>query len=194
MYEGTNPTALKSQQWLADTLLNLMEIKPYDEISIKDICKNADLSRQTFYNFFDSKDELFRFLLRNCYDDRLKSFERIPTSKEAISAFVATVRNNPRLVSAIVKNNMGNLVSDEIFNSITKFLNNFLSDNSDSFDFSYYIVLISGSLTHFLLYYAKKGEDMSEEKLTRILETFLSGKMFRFLRMMNKTNSNEEKN
>ena len=32
MYEGNNPTALKSQQWLADTLLDLMEQKPYEEI------------------------------------------------------------------------------------------------------------------------------------------------------------------
>ena len=27
MYEGNNPTALKSQQWLGDTLIDLMEEK-----------------------------------------------------------------------------------------------------------------------------------------------------------------------
>ena len=43
MYNGNNPTALKSQQWLTQTLLELMEEKPYEEISIRDICKKADL-------------------------------------------------------------------------------------------------------------------------------------------------------
>ena len=53
MYNGNNPTAIKSQRWLTETLLELMEEMPYDDISIMDICKKADLSRQTFYNYFD---------------------------------------------------------------------------------------------------------------------------------------------
>ena len=100
MYDGNNPTALKSQQWLTENLLDLMEEKPYEEISIMDICKKADLSRQTFYNYFESKEELFRYLLRSTYDSKLNSLETIPTSKDAISIFVNTAKENDRLVSA----------------------------------------------------------------------------------------------
>ncbi len=182
MYSGNNPTAIKSQQWLAETLLNLMEEKPYVDISIKDICVNADLSRQTFYNYFDSKEELFRFLLRSSYEEKLNSFDSIPQAKEAISAFVSTMRDNPKLVDAIVKNNMGNIVADEIFNGISRFLYKFMPNFKDHPDFSCYIVLLSGALTHFLLYYARNCSDMPEKKVTRILETFLSGKVFRLLR------------
>lgn len=182
MYEGTNPTAIKSQQWLGNTLLDLMEQKPYEEISIKDICTNADLSRQTFYNYFESKDELFRYLLKSTYEDKLNSIDEIPSSKEAISTFVNTMKENDRLVSVIVKNNMGNLVSDEIFKSITRFLNRFIPNFENQPDFAYHVVLLSGALTHFLTYYARNNNEMSEEKLTHILETFLSGKIFRLLR------------
>ncbi len=182
MYSGNNPTAIKSQQWLAETLLNLMEEKPYADISIKDICISADLSRQTFYNYFDSKDELFRFLLRSTYIEKINSFDSIPQSKEAISAFVSTMRDNPRLVDVIVKNNMGNIVSDEIFKAISQFLYKFIPNFKDHPDFSCYIVLLSGALTHFLLYYARNCSDMSEKKMTKILETFLSGKVFKLLR------------
>ncbi len=182
MYNGNNPTAMKSQQWLAQTLLELMETKPYDDISIKDICIKADLSRQTFYNYFESKDELFRFLLRSTYAEKLDSLDEIPASNEAISAFVNTVRENQRLVSAIVKNNMGNLVSDEIFNAITQFLNRFIPDFENQPDFSYHVVLLSGALTHFMLYYARNNSEMSEKEMTHILETFLSGKIFKLIR------------
>ncbi len=182
MYDGNNPTALKSQQWLTETLLELMEEKSYTDISIMDICKKADLSRQTFYNYFESKDELFRHLLRKTYEDKLLSFDSIPSSDEAISAFVSTMKENPRLVSAIVKNNMGNLVSDEIFKSITHFLNRFIPHFESQPHFSYYIVLLSGSLTHFLTYYAKNNNEMSEKEMAQILETFLSGRVFKLLR------------
>jgi AcrR family transcriptional regulator len=182
MYSGNNPTAIKSQQWLTETLLELMEEKPYVEISIMDICKKADLSRQTFYNYFESKDDLFRFLLRSMYTEKLNSLTEIPSSDEAISAFVSVVRDNPRMVNAIVKNNMGNLVSDEIFNAITSFLNSFIPDFEHQPDFSYHIVLLSGALTHFMLYYAKNNKELSEKEMTKILETFLSGKIFKLLR------------
>ena len=59
MYSGTNPTALQSQRWIADSLTGLMLEKSYARITIQDICKRADLSRQTFYNFFNSKESIF---------------------------------------------------------------------------------------------------------------------------------------
>ena len=182
MYNGNNPTAIKSQQWLTETLLELMEEKPYVDITIMDICKKADLSRQTFYNYFESKDELFRFLLRSTYERKLTSLTEIPSSNEAISSFVSVVRDNPRMVNVIVKNNMGNLVSDEIFNAITRFLNRFVPDFDHQPDFAYHVVLLSGALTHFMLYYARNNEQLSEKEMTKILETFLSGKIFKLLR------------
>lgn len=182
MYNGNNPTALKSQQWLTQTLLELMEEKPYVDISIMDICKKADLSRQTFYNYFESKDDLFRYLLRSTYDKKLNSLTEIPSSDEAISAFVSVVRENPRMVNAIVKNNMGNLVSDEIFNAITQFLNRFIPNFEHQPDFAYHVVLLSGALTHFMLYYARTNKELSEKEMTKILETFLSGKVFKLIR------------
>ena len=182
MYEGKNPTALKSQQWLGNTLLELMEIKPYEEISIKDICQHADLSRQTFYNFFNSKEELFRYVLRSTYEEKLNAQTEIPSSKEAISTFVNTTKENKRLVAVIVKNNLGNIVSDEIFKSITHFLNRFIPNFENQPDFAYYVVFLSGALTHFMTYYARNNSEMSEEEMTRILESFLSGKVFRLLR------------
>ena len=168
MYSGNNPTALKSQQWLSETLLELMEEKPYVDISIMDICKKSDLSRQTFYNFFESKDELFRFLLRSTYERKLSDLTEIPSSDEAISAFV---RENPRMVNAIVKNNMGNLVSDEIFNAITRFLNRFIPDFEHQPDFAYHVVLLSGALTHFMLHYARNNEELSEKEIAAYVAT-----------------------
>lgn len=48
---------------LTDTLFELMQQKPFEEISVIDICKSAQVNRSTFYNRFDDKQQLLEQLL-----------------------------------------------------------------------------------------------------------------------------------
>ena len=61
MYTGKNPSALRSKDWLRKALLQLLEEQKYTQITIKEICVRADLSRQNFYQMFDSKDEVMEY-------------------------------------------------------------------------------------------------------------------------------------
>ncbi|MBR1585360.1 MAG: TetR family transcriptional regulator [Clostridia bacterium] len=69
MYCGNNKTALASQRQIAEALLHLLDERPYGDISVSAICKQADVSRQTFYSLFQSKENVITFALRNdcCY-------------------------------------------------------------------------------------------------------------------------------
>ena len=69
MYCGNNKTALTSQRQIADALLQLLGEQPYGSISVSSICKRAEVSRQTFYSLFQSKENVITFALRNdcCY-------------------------------------------------------------------------------------------------------------------------------
>ena len=69
MYCGNNKTALSSQRQIADALLGLLAEQAYAEISVSAICKRAQVSRQTFYSLFQSKENVMTFALRNdcCY-------------------------------------------------------------------------------------------------------------------------------
>ncbi|SNR99566.1 transcriptional regulator, TetR family [Anaerovirgula multivorans] len=53
----------EAQQWMMDALLRLMEKKPYKEIKIMEIVKEAGLARCTFYRHFSDKEQV---LLRCC--------------------------------------------------------------------------------------------------------------------------------
>lgn len=48
----------QAQEWFIGALLKLMKTKPYGQIRIKELSKNADLDRRTFYRYFKSKDEV----------------------------------------------------------------------------------------------------------------------------------------
>ncbi len=69
MYQGCNKTAQTSQTQITDALFALMEEKQYQDISITEICKKANVSRQTFYSLFSSKDNviIFRLMQYKCY-------------------------------------------------------------------------------------------------------------------------------
>ena len=63
MYKGTNKTALLSQQQIADAFFRLLKEYPYSSVSISAICKEACISRQTFYSLFESKENLVTYML-----------------------------------------------------------------------------------------------------------------------------------
>lgn len=78
MYHGNNPTAIRTQKWLVKGLLTLMNDKPYSSITILDLCKKSDLSRQTFYNFFHQKKKYYVF----AYNKNMKNnFPNVETWK-----------------------------------------------------------------------------------------------------------------
>lgn len=51
------------KECIADSLLGLMQQKPYDKISLQEITQNAGVGRATYYRNFSSKSEILTFKL-----------------------------------------------------------------------------------------------------------------------------------
>jgi len=60
--EKISPT--RSQTWIMNALLELMEIKPFQKIKINEISAKADLDRRTFYRYFKSKEDVLELYCR----------------------------------------------------------------------------------------------------------------------------------
>ena len=62
----------KTRALLVKALAELMEERPFSELSVVDICSRAMVHRTTFYAHFNDKQELLRYLLhgleRECAD------------------------------------------------------------------------------------------------------------------------------
>lgn len=50
--------AQQRKKLLQTSLLDLLEAKPYQDITVKDICQQADIPRRTFYHYLESKEDL----------------------------------------------------------------------------------------------------------------------------------------
>lgn len=67
MYQGDNKTAILSQKLISEAMLRLLEEESFTEISVSALCKEAQVSRQTFYSLFGSKENVMLYeLQKNC--------------------------------------------------------------------------------------------------------------------------------
>ena len=57
MYRGKNPKALLTIRLILQGFMEELQNKAYEDICITGLCQRADVSRQAFYNIFQTKEE-----------------------------------------------------------------------------------------------------------------------------------------
>lgn len=62
--EHLDPRQRKTRALLVKALAELMEERPFSELSVVDICSRAMVHRTTFYAHFEDKNALFRYVLQ----------------------------------------------------------------------------------------------------------------------------------
>ncbi len=61
---------------LADALFKLLREKDYDKITVGEIVASANVSRATYYRYFQSKDELLLYKINHLTDEWLRTVEQ----------------------------------------------------------------------------------------------------------------------
>lgn len=59
----------RRQRWIENGLLELMQEKTYDEISVTELCGHLDLSRRSFYRYFRDMDDVLDSLLNHTFQE-----------------------------------------------------------------------------------------------------------------------------
>lgn len=179
MYEGNNPIALHSREWLVDALLSLMEETPYAKITVRDICNKADLSRQTFYNFFKSKDDVVCFCIHQCYSEMMENLtQRMPIKLSDITRqLTETLYENQKLMRLIVRHDLGYLLELELVLVIQVFAEQIHAAPSENQD-GYATAFLSGAIAHMILYWFQDEKPATQEQLSELLCRILTGNYF----------------
>ena len=178
MYSGNNIIALQSRQWLIDALLSLMMEENYNKITIKEICKKADLSRQTFYNFFEQKDDIIRFWFRERYEITLNKYESSKELeiKDITEVFAEFLKENNNLLKCIIDQGLENIIADEISKSIPLFASKVLENIEEKHTCKYVNAFLTGALTQIVICWFKDDQKLSKEDLSALLLNLVLGK------------------
>lgn len=180
MYQGTNLTAIQSQKWLGKSMTELMAEQPYQSITIAKLCTHTGLSRQTFYNVFDSKEEVLRYCIRSQYEGQFRKFagQTDMTIEESVEVFASIVKNCYMLQTLMIKNGLEGIVLDEISRCIALFSDYFVRQDRKDSHFPYIQALLSGAMGNLLVYWMQQEKPIPMEELTLLTREFLMESLF----------------
>ncbi len=187
MYCGSNKTALCSQRQIARAMMALLEDKPYDQISVCGLCREAGVSRQTFYSLFSSRENVIIFLLKDRYCFATGDCRCGEESCGAEQTEVLSVRELCRVcaeymiahrdfIRILTVNHIDHLLYDSIFEALEEYAP-FLS-GADPCERRYAAGFYAGGVSSVSRCYANEGCSCSQRDLEDMLHTFFTGALF----------------
>lgn len=109
-----NPIAIQSKKWFLAALLQLMQEKQFDNITIGELAEKADLNRSTFYRNFDHKEDVLKMYIDDMatqYIQRLQRTEELDMNKVA-SIFLTLVFEHKFFIATLKKHGLSTLLLD----------------------------------------------------------------------------------
>lgn len=152
---------IPSDEKIINALLELMDEKDYQDISIKDIAEKANVSRITYYRHFQSKDEIVsRFFtnLKNRFVNTISLDDRgAPKDNEVtILALFLFIKANMNANKVLIKSGLEN--------ELLKFLSTEFSDNLPIKLDKYMALFVSGALYNVIINWVNNDcKDLIEE-------------------------------
>ena len=175
MYCGKNRTALASQEQIAKAAMELLERKSYGQISVSELCKVAQVSRQTFYSLFESKDNVMVFILqeRYCYEPAPEE-TYLTCLEQLCRSLCRYIRDQRDFIRRLEQNHITYLLCDSFRNALTMcpcFLGNLPSQVRP-----YAINFLAGGFTSIAQTYVQDETDIDEDLLYHICLDLFHGR------------------
>ena len=182
MYCGTNKTAVSSQRQISQTMLALLAEKPYEEITICELCKAAGVSRQTFYSLFTSRENVIVFTLQEAYcyaPDESALTHPAPgccSLRMLCRGYSDYILQNRDFLRLLVANHIDYLLYDSIFEALNA-CDCFFTQEDEALRL-YAVSFFAGGISSIARSYAAHGCRGTARDLENLLYTFFAGRFF----------------
>ena len=182
MYKQCNSeVTAKRQRHLENCLLELMQMTPYPQLSVGDICKLAGVPRGMFYRYFDSKKDALDALVDHTLLDFVTNviFLRKPEPDDAfgMKAVLDYWKLQEPLLEALTKNRKESLLFERSIICCTQdayLLAPYLAKAGHSTEPEVMAFCINGILSAIMIWY-RSGYAKSSEEMALILRKLLAG-------------------
>lgn len=174
---GTNLTARNQyiRMCIAKTLIQLMETKPLDEITITALVKEANVSRMTFYKYYTSKQEVlqdYMYEIMNDYMEETKQRTDIGVFRELKHIYhcFEFFKKHSEAIMILTKANMYSV----IINALNDYMDTYVLP---SFPYSRYeLYYYAGALCNTYIKWIESGMKETPEEIAGMVYRHL-GKM-----------------
>ncbi|MBR1560121.1 MAG: TetR/AcrR family transcriptional regulator [Clostridia bacterium] len=177
MYCGSNKTALQSQRQIAEAMMRLIQEKPYQQITVSELCREAGTSRQTFYSLFTSRENVVVFTLQTRYCTLSVSQPEDHGLRQLCRGYSEYLLANQRLIRLLVENRIDYLLYDSFFEALNG-CECFLAA-ADPCTRRYAASFYAGGVSCVARQYAQENCAASAKELEELLMTLFTGSLFR---------------
>lgn len=181
--KSKNPSSMRSRKLITESLIKLMMIKPYSEITITEIANNAEVVRRTFYRNYKSKEEVIEYYLLNLVKGLAIEFIKIEdVNPYNISiVYFNYMSKYSSFFQILDENNLFTLLLDVGENFIPKLNKTSKKDLGDEFDeqfLDYYHAFNVSGMWFVLMRWIRKGMVESPEELALIYDKILKVNLY----------------
>jgi AcrR family transcriptional regulator len=118
MYKGHNKTACTNQQQISEAFLQLLQNEPYEEITVSELCKEAGVSRQTFYTLFQKKENVLLYEINKNYSFCCEAH----CTKENVKGLLTQyIKENQSFLKILIDQGYSNLLYDTFYEAFKGF-------------------------------------------------------------------------
>ncbi len=172
---------IRTHEQLASSLIKLLSVKSFEDLSVSEICDTAKVHRATFYKHFNDKYEFLNF----CFDNELSKIsfdipESLPTAENIKENFMSFIKatfefvcSKKALFSVILSKKysvtLGSSFTNAIYNYCLEKIKIILpcaADKRAELFAAFYSNAFIGVVTH----YAKNADEYPLEEVYDFLE------------------------
>ena len=167
-----NRRAQMTRLLLKTALIELMQKKPFNEITIKEICQQADLNRTTFYLHYTDQFALLSDVENEVYQKTLETLKNVKPAADApgmIETFLQYVKSNASLFRILFFD-----AGSEPFRS--RFIQNMLGNLRVNIPLScaaeeepYILSFLMQGSVHMIMEWIRRDFDISSEQLASLI-------------------------
>lgn len=173
--EATDARQVRSRKSLNDALLELLEEKPFDQLTIREISARAGIGYATFFRHYETKEALLSDVASEEIAGLLAMAIPIldrESSYESTLALCRHVDRHRKLWSALLAGGASGIVREEFIRQARTLPNEFQRTKSWlPVDLS--VVHGTSSMVDGLAWWLTLGEDLSAEEIARILHRLI---------------------
>ena len=161
---------------MGDALVNIMQQKAYDKISVSDIVKKAGVSRMTYYNYYETKDELVKDYIEEITSLYLEEEKNNIMDYVHILFLIKFFDRYGKFFVTLADAGMYSFIIDAANIIMEKeYKDNY--STSDDADFlkkkTYELYFYSGAMVNVFLQWQKNGKNITPEELAGIITDYL---------------------
>lgn len=165
---------------LKNAFFQLLAKKPFEEISVSEICDLAMVHRTTFYHHFQDKYDLLDFCIKDIKQELIEEINKMPykNTKEfyfnLISTLLDFISSKKDFISNIIKYNSKSSISEAFMSTCVEYIydelkretKNGINHIADIRAMSYFY---SGAVISTIIWWLKDGKEISEEEIKNMI-------------------------